>query len=84
MPKVDLGNLGEEHYIKLRPDAKPYALFTPRNIPLPLRPKVSEELDTMEKAGVISKVSEPIPWCAGMMVVPKKSGRVRICVDLNH
>ena len=36
----------------------------------------------MEQAGVISKVSEPTPWCAGMVVVPKKSGNVRICVDL--
>jgi len=36
----------------------------------------------MEAAGVISKVDEPTPWCAGMVVVPKKSGAVRICVDL--
>ena len=33
--------------------------------------------------GVISKVNEPTPWCAGMVVPPKKSGNVRICVDLN-
>ena len=32
--------------------------------------------------GVISKVNEPTLWCAGMVVVPKKSGAVRICVDL--
>ena len=32
--------------------------------------------------GVISKVSEPTCWCAGMVVVKKKSGSVRICVDL--
>ena len=32
--------------------------------------------------GVISKVLEPTPWCAGMVVVTKKSGSVRICVDL--
>ena len=25
---------------------------------------------------------QPIPWCAGMVVVVKKSGAVRICVDL--
>lgn len=31
-----LGNLGEEYEIKLKSDAKPYALFTPRNIALPL------------------------------------------------
>ena len=36
----------------------------------------------MEKEGVISKVSEPTEWCSGMVVVPKKSGKVRICVDL--
>ena len=36
----------------------------------------------MESMGVITTVSEPTPWCAGMVVVPKKSGKVRICVDL--
>ena len=60
----------------------PYALFTPRNVPIPLRTKVKEELDRMEELGVIAKVTEPTPWCAGMVVVPKKSGSVRICVDL--
>ena len=36
----------------------------------------------MEKLGVISHVEEPTPWCAGMVVVPKPSGSIRICVDL--
>lgn len=36
----------------------------------------------MELMGVISKVNKPTPWCAGMVVVPKKSGKVRICIDL--
>ena len=31
---------------------------------------------------VISKVKLPTPWCAGMVVVPKKYGKVQICVDL--
>lgn len=77
-----LGNLGDEYEIKLKPDAKPYSLFAPRHIPLPLRPKVQEELSRMESIGVISKVDEPTPWCAGMVVVPKKAGAIRICVDL--
>ena len=33
----------------------------------------------MEELGVISKVSGPTEWCAGMVVVPKASGKVRIC-----
>ena len=36
----------------------------------------------MEKLGVIPKVDKPTLWCTGMVVVPKKSGGVRICVDL--
>ena len=36
----------------------------------------------MEGLGVITKVQEPTEWCAGMVVVPKANGKVRICVDL--
>ena len=36
----------------------------------------------MESNGIISRVDQPTPWCAGMVVVPKKSGSMRICVDL--
>ena len=36
----------------------------------------------MEGLGVISRVSEPILWCAAMVVVPKPSGAVHICVDM--
>ena len=38
----------------------------------------------MEREGVISSVSEPTEWCAPMVPGIKKSGDVRICVDLKH
>ena len=41
-----------------------------------------EELSRMERSGVISRIEEASPWCAGMVAIPKKSGGVRICVDL--
>ncbi len=83
-PKVfeGLGNLGDEYHIQLKPDAKPHALFPPRHVPLPLRPKVLEELTRMKEQGVISRVTEPTPWYAGMVPVPKKSGAIHLCVDL--
>ena len=77
-----LGQLGDPYEIKLLPDSKPHALYTPRRVPLPLREKVKEELNRMESIGVISKVNEPSAWCAGMVAVPKPNGSVRICVDL--
>ena len=77
-----LGTLkGEPYEICLKPEAQPFALYTPRNVSLPLRQKVKEELSHMQSLGVISPVKEPTPWCAGMVVVPKKSGAVHICVD---
>ena len=76
-----LGNLGDPFEIKLKPGATPFSLFTPRCVPLPLR-EVAEELERMETMGVMSKVDVPTPWCAGMVVAPKKSGAIRICVDL--
>ena len=74
--------LGEEYRIQLKDNAVPYSLYTPRNVPLPLRDKVQQELERMESMGVISKVDTHTPWYAGMVVVPKKLGEVRICVDL--
>ena len=72
---------GAPYEIKLKPDFKPFALYTPRTVALPLREKVQAELQRMQELGVISPIEEPTPWCSGMVVVPKKSGQVRICVD---
>ena len=47
-----------------------------------MRAKVQAELQQMENLGVISPVEEPTPWCAAMVIIPKDSGMVRICVDL--
>ena len=76
-----LGTLQGDYEIQVKPDAQPFSLGTARNIPLPLRDTVKQELDAMEAQGVISKVQQPTPWCTGMAVV-KKNGGERIFVDL--
>ena len=82
-PKVftGLGTLKGNYTIKLKVDARPFSIHTPRRVPFSLRKQVEKELHLMESMGVISKVSDPTPWCAGMVAVMKKSGAVRICVD---
>ncbi|KAL3978677.1 hypothetical protein ACER0C_019739 [Sarotherodon galilaeus] len=79
-----LGKMEGEYNIVLKPGAQPFSLLTPRRISLPLLPKVKEELNRMEQQGVISKVEEPTDWCAPMVVVPKRTGKVRICSDLTE
>ena len=79
-----LSSMEGAYHIKLQPNAEPFALSTPRRIALPLLPKVKQELERMEKMGVISKVNGPTDWCVGMVVVPKAAGSVRICVDLTR
>ena len=59
-----------------------FRILTPRSVPLPLRKKVEEDLARMESLNVKSRVDEPTPWCAAMVVVPKRNSKtVRICVD---
>ena len=77
-----LGELDGDFSIKLKPDSTPFALTTPRRVTIPLLNKVKAELERMKNLGVISKVDVPAECCAGMVVVPKPDGNIRICVDL--
>lgn len=52
--------------------------------PLPLNDKVKEELQRMEKMGVIIPIEVATEWCAGMVVAPKPNGMIRICSDMTH
>ncbi|KAK8772868.1 hypothetical protein V5799_012599 [Amblyomma americanum] len=79
-----LGTMKGEYSIRLKPDAVPYAIHTAPRIPIPLRDGVKQELEEMEKNGVIRKVQGPTEWCAGIVPVLKPSRKVRICVDLTQ
>ena len=77
------GELGElkrrSVRIKVKQDAEPYCCTTDRRVPFPMREKVSQELDRMERLGVIVKETAPTDWCSPMVVVPKSDGKLRIC-----
>ncbi len=70
--------------IRLKEDAVPYSVYTARRVSVPLLPKVQAEIERMVKCGVIEEITEPTEWCAPMVAVPKKTGQIRICVDLKQ
>ena len=76
-----LGTIPGIYLIQQSDNAKPYSVAAPRNIPLPLRKSVREELDRMEKLEVIVKIEEPTDWCAPIVPVKKPDGNLRLCVD---
>ena len=75
---------GEKFKILLREDAVPFAVNTPRRVAEPLKPKLKDELDSLEQQGIITPVTEPTEWCSPIAVVSKKNGQIRLCVDLRN
>ena len=81
---IGLGTIKWEYDIVLKDGAKPFYLAAPRRVPLPLRNTVNDEIKRLLETSVISAVTEPTDWCARIVVVPEKDGRVRICLDYTH
>ena len=54
----------------------------PRRIPFHLQRQVSEEIDSLERQGIIEKVDGATAWVSPLVVAPKKNGGVRLCVDM--
>ena len=70
--------------IELREGAEPYAVHIARNVGFNILPKVEEQLKLRQKEGIIKLIETPTEWCALMVPVIKKSGKVRICVDFKR
>ena len=54
-----------------------------RRVPVAMKEKFKRELQSMEKAGIISKLhrNTPTPWLNSYIIVKKPNGSLRICLD---
>ncbi|XP_022836873.1 uncharacterized protein K02A2.6-like, partial [Spodoptera litura] len=50
-------------------------------IPFGLKDKLKEELCRMEDLGVVRKVTHPTSWVNAIVLVAKKDGSIRVCLD---
>ena len=71
---------GYQYQIKIDPTVS-RVVHPPRKIPLTQKEKVKEELDRMEKLGVVRKAEEPTGWVRFLVFVEKPKDKVRLCLD---
>ena len=76
----EVGQLEGEYHIKLHATI-PSVQHAPRRVPVALRDQLKAELDKMTEQGIISPVTAPTPWVSSLVVVPKKNGMLRLCLD---
>ena len=74
--------MSELYEIRRKHDATPYAITSPKRVPLLLLLKVKGELERLKRFNVIKKVDTPTGWCASVVVVQKKTGDIRLRIDL--
>ena len=55
-----------------------------RKVPYYLRDKLSTKLDELVELDIIEKVSGTSSWVSPVVVVPKPSGDIRLCVDMRQ
>ena len=85
-PKVfsrELGLVkGFQHKVRMKPSAMPVQQKL-RRIPLAVRDKVKAEIDGLLEKGVVEPV-EASDWVSAMVIVGKKNGDIRVCIDLRQ
>ena len=69
--------------LQIDPDVQPKQQ-PHRRIPFHVRQDVEKELERLESLDIIEKVTGPTPWVSPIVVVPKSSGQVRLCVDMRE
>ena len=55
-----------------------------RHIPFHTRKDVEKELQRLEDLDVIERIEGPTPWVSPIVVVPTKTGEIRLCVDMRE
>ena len=75
-----VGQLSGEYKIRIYPNAQPVQ-HVPRRVAVVLRPKLRETLKDLVEQDVIAPVTTPTPWIRSVVVVPRRNGKLRVCLD---
>ena len=45
---------------------------------------MAKELINLEEQGIIENIEGPTPWVSPLVIIPKKNGEVRLCIDMRR
>ncbi|KAF7645686.1 hypothetical protein LDENG_00200050 [Lucifuga dentata] len=76
-----LGEFPGVHHMHIDPNIMP-VVHGCRSIPLSVIDKLKDTLQDLEKRDVITAVTEPTEWVNSLVVTEKKTGALRVCLDL--
>lgn len=76
----EVGCVPQKFKITMKENAQP-VVSAPRKIPFSLHDKVKFELDKLQSMNIIDKVVKPTDWVSPIVIVVKKNGDLRICLD---
>ena len=76
----EVGKLDGQYHIKVNKLIQPVK-HAQRPIAVALRERVKETLNEMSNKDIIEPVTKPTEWISSMVVVTKKSGQLRLCLD---
>ena len=75
-----------QYILEVREDVQP-VIQAPRRVPVALKEKLKQELEKLQRLGIIKKVTEPTPWVSSLVTAQKPNGQLRVCLnpkDLNE
>lgn len=75
-----LGEFPNVHHIHLKGDAIPH-IQPPRRVPKALHERLKLKLEQLENQGIIEKIEKPTDWLNPLVIVEKKNGDLRLCLD---
>ena len=75
-----IGRLEGEYHIQIDGSYDPVQ-HAPRRVPVAIRDQLKDTLTQLTKQEIIQPVTEPTAWINSMVVVPKKNGSLRKCLD---
>ena len=76
----EVGQLDGEYHIKVDPTVSPVQ-HPPRRVPVSVREQLKSELQRLTERDIIAPITTPTPRVSSLVVVPKKDGKLRLCLD---